>query len=178
MRSGPAFSRRWGREVAARAADVATIWTSEVGVVRAISDHIGPAVLGIYQQYAAMADSFRFEEFHVPAAGGNHGLLVREPVGVVAAIIPWNALFSTIAHKIAPALLAGCTVIVKASPEAPGAAYVMAEIAEKIGLPRGVFNIVTSGREASEHLVRHPAVDKVTFTGSSALHLATVLAAE
>ena len=65
-------------------------------------------------------------------------------------------------------MLAGCTVIVKASPEAPGAAYVMAEIADEVGLPPGVINVVTADRAASEALVRHPGVDKITFTGSSA----------
>jgi betaine-aldehyde dehydrogenase len=153
--------------VGARTDAVSTIWTSEVGVVKAVSAHIGPAVSGIFEQYAALAESFAFEERRVTGAGGNYGLLVREPVGVVAAIIPWNAPLPTIAHKIAPALLAGCTVVLKASPEAPGAAYIIAEIAEAIGLPPGVLNVVTSDREVSEHLVRHPGVDKVTFTGSS-----------
>jgi aldehyde dehydrogenase (NAD+) len=99
---------------------------------------------------------------------GNVGLLVREPVGVVAAIIPWNGPCQIIAYKCAPGLVAGCTVIVKASPEAPGAAYLLAEAAEKVGFPPGVINILTADREASEKLVRHPGVDKVTFTGSTA----------
>jgi aldehyde dehydrogenase (NAD+) len=87
---------------------------------------------------------------------------------VVGAIIPWNGPIIMIAYKVAPALLAGCTVIVKASPEAPGAAYIFAEIAEEIGLPAGVLNVVTANREASEALVTNPGVDKITFTGSSA----------
>ena len=68
----------------------------------------------------------------------------------------------------APALLAGCTIVVKAPPEAPGSAYIVAEACEAAGLPRGVLNFVTAGREVSELLVRHPDVDKVTFTGSTA----------
>jgi acyl-CoA reductase-like NAD-dependent aldehyde dehydrogenase len=100
--------------------------------------------------------------------GGEYGLLVREPVGVVGAIIPWNAPISLISYKIAPALLAGCTVVLKSSPEAPGAAYLFGEIAEDIGLPPGVLNIVTADREVSELLVRNPGVDKITFTGSTA----------
>ena len=103
-----------------------------------------------------------------PSMGGKFGLLVREPGGVVGAIIPWNAPLSLITYKIAPALLAGCTVILKASPEAPGEAYVMAEIAESIGLPPGVLNVVTADRAVSELLVRDPRVDKITFTGSTA----------
>jgi aldehyde dehydrogenase (NAD+) len=74
-----------------------------------------------------------------------------------------------IAYKLAPALLAGCTVIIKASPEAPGAAYVMAEIIEAVGLPPGVVNMFTADRAVSELLVRHAGVDKVSFTGSSAI---------
>src|SRR3546814_10709445 len=73
------------------------------------------------------------------------------------------------AQKLAPALLAGCTFVLKASPEAPGEAYIMAEIIEEIGLPKGVFNMITADRAASEVLVRHPDVDKVAFTGSSAI---------
>lgn len=96
------------------------------------------------------------------------GLLVREPVGVVAAIVPWNGAAFLIAYKCAPALVAGCTVIIKVSPEAPAAAYVMAEACEKIGMPPGVVNILTADREVSELLVKHPGVDKITFTGSTA----------
>jgi acyl-CoA reductase-like NAD-dependent aldehyde dehydrogenase len=87
---------------------------------------------------------------------------------VVGAIIPWNAPIGLITYKIAPALLAGCTVVLKCSPEAPGDAYVVAEIAEAIGLPAGVLNVVTADRDVSELLVRDPRVDKITFTGSTA----------
>ena len=73
-----------------------------------------------------------------------------------------------IANKVAPALIAGCTVVLKASPEAPGEAYVVAEVAESIGLPPGVLNVLTADREVSELLVRDPRVDKITFTGSTA----------
>ena len=103
-----------------------------------------------------------------PTMGGEFGLLVREPVGVVGAIIPWNAPLSLISYKIAPALIAGCTVVLKSSPEAPGDAYLFAEIAEDIGLPPGVLNVVTADREVSELLVRNPGIDKITFTGSTA----------
>ncbi len=102
-----------------------------------------------------------------PARGG-FGLLVREPVGVVGAIIPWNAPMPQIGMKLAPALIAGCTVILKTSPEAPGEGYLFAEAAEAAGLPPGVINVVTADREVSELLVRDPRVDKITFTGSTA----------
>jgi acyl-CoA reductase-like NAD-dependent aldehyde dehydrogenase len=122
---------------------------------------------GIFDYYAGLADTFPFEERHVPQNGGKVGLLVREPVGVTGAIIPWNAPPATIAYKIAPALLAGCTVIVKSSPEAPGEALIFAEAAQASGLPDGVLNVITADRDVSELLVRHPGVDKITSTGSS-----------
>jgi betaine-aldehyde dehydrogenase len=126
------------------------------------------ALGNVWDYYAGFAETFPFIERHQPMGGGEVGLLVREPVGVVAAIIPWNGPPMLLSYKVAPALLAGCTVIVKASPEAPSAAYIFAEICEKVGLPPGVFNILTADREVSELLVRNPGVDKVTFTGSTA----------
>ena len=157
------------REIELRADDLAQIWTTESGVLHKLAKGGSAALGGIYGYYADLAETFPFEEQRRPGPGsGSVGLLVREPVGVVAAIIPWNAPGSLIAWKCAPALLAGCTVILKASPEAPGAAYVVAEICERIGLPPGVVNVVTAHREVSELLVRHPDVDKVTFTGSTA----------
>jgi betaine-aldehyde dehydrogenase len=159
-----------GQEIAKRGDDTLKVWISESGVTSSIAQYsIGPALGGVYEYYAGLAATYQFEERRQPSPGaGNVGLIVREPVGVVAAIIPWNAPASLIAYKVAPALLAGCTVIVKASPEAPGAAYILAEVCEKIGLPKGVVNILTADREVSELLVRHPGVDKVTFTGSTA----------
>ena len=121
-----------------------------------------------FDYYAGLADTFPFEEPAKPTVGGEFGLLVREPVGVVGAIIPWNAPMALISYKIAPALLAGCTVVLKSSPEAPGEGYLVAEIAEAVGLPPGVLNVVTADREVSELLVRDPRVDKITFTGSTA----------
>ena len=87
---------------------------------------------------------------------------------MVGAIIPWNGPLGLISYKIAPALIAGCTVVLKSSPEAPGEGYLVAEVAEEIGLPPGVLNVVTADREVSELLVRDPRVDKITFTGSTA----------
>ena len=121
----------------------------------------------LYEFYASIADSFPFYEHHTPSDGYGAGLLVREPVGVVAMIVPWNASAFLASCKIAPALLAGCTMVLKSSPEAPSAGYLLAEIAEAIGLPAGVLNVVTADRAASESLVRNPDVDKVSFTGSS-----------
>jgi aldehyde dehydrogenase (NAD+) len=154
--------------VRARVDDAAQIWPRESGVLHKVARAGVGAIPSVYEGYAALADTFPFEEQAQPTAGGKFGLLVREPVGVVAAIIPWNGPMSLIAHKIGPALIAGCTVVLKASPEAPGNAYLMAEVAEAVGLPAGVLNVVTADREVSELLVKDPRIDKVSFTGSTA----------
>jgi aldehyde dehydrogenase (NAD+) len=163
-----AYLRAIAAEMRARAQDIARVWTSEAGIIHAAAAFSAPHLAKQWDYYAGLAESYPFVERHPPGGGGKMALLVREPVGVVAAIVPWNGAPAIVGAKVAPALLAGCTVIVKASPEAPGAIYILAEICEKVGLPRGVVNIVTADREVSELLVRHPGVDKVTFTGSSA----------
>ncbi|MFZ0251133.1 MAG: aldehyde dehydrogenase [Acidimicrobiales bacterium] len=162
------YLRAIAAELEKRAEDVGQIWPRESGVLHFIATASVPGAAATFAYYAGLADTFPFEEEAQPTMGGQFGLLVREPVGVVGAIIPWNAPLSLITYKIAPALIAGCTVILKASPEAPGEAYVMAEIAEAVGLPPGVLNVVTADREVSELLVRDPRVDKITFTGSTA----------
>ncbi len=144
------------------------LWPRETGTIYKAAQFAGRIGSGAILQYAALADMFPWEEQCPPTVGGEFGLLVREPVGVVGAIIPWNAPVALISHKIAPALLAGCTVVLKSAPEAPGEGYVFAEVAEEIGLPPGVLNVVTADREVSELLVRDPGVDKITFTGSTA----------
>jgi aldehyde dehydrogenase (NAD+) len=147
---------------------LAQLWPRETGTLHKISQYAWRIGSGALNSYAALADTFPFEEECPPTGGGEYGLLVREPVGVVGAIIPWNAPVALICHKIGPALLAGCTVVLKSAPEAPGEGLVFAAIAEKIGLPPGVLNVVTADREVSELLVTNPGVDKITFTGSTA----------
>ncbi len=144
------------------------LWPRESGVLYKVAQYSGRIGAGALESYAALADTFPFEEECAPTGGGEFGLLVREPVGVVGAIIPWNAPVALICHKIGPALLAGCTVVLKSSPEAPGVGYIFAEVAEQIGLPAGVLNVLTADREVSELLVTNPGVDKITFTGSTA----------
>jgi acyl-CoA reductase-like NAD-dependent aldehyde dehydrogenase len=164
-----AFLRAIAAKLTERAADIAQIWPNEMGIVHSFARAFAGTIGAIYEYYAGLADTFPFEERHDnPPGGGSIALLVREPVGVVGAIVPWNAPINIMAYNIAPALLAGCTVVVKSSPEAPGHAYIMAEIAAAVGLPPGVLNIVTADRVNSECLVRHPGVDKIAFTGSSA----------
>lgn len=144
------------------------IQSSQMGVLFSLAKYGADWSAARFEYYADLAEKFDFIERHKPADGGEFGFLVREPVGVVGSIIPWNGPLTIASFKISPALLAGCTVILKAAPEAPAEAYVLAEIAESIGLPPGVLNVVTADREVSELLVRDPRVDKIAFTGSTA----------
>jgi acyl-CoA reductase-like NAD-dependent aldehyde dehydrogenase len=162
------YLRALGQAVSARAADIGQIWPRESGVLHKMAVGAAAGTANLFEAYAALADTFPFEERAQPSLGGNFGLIVREPVGVVGAIIPWNAPVGLITHKVGPALLAGCTIVLKLSPEAPGEGYLFAEAAEAIGLPAGVLNVLTADRDVSELLVRDPRIDKITFTGSTA----------
>jgi acyl-CoA reductase-like NAD-dependent aldehyde dehydrogenase len=150
-----------------RAAHLAHLWSMEVGVLHKVSGFAAATAAAHYDFYASLAEDFPFEESFA-ATGGGGGRLVREPVGVVGAIVPWNAPLLLAAVKTAPALLAGCTIILKASLEAPFELLVLAEAAAEAGVPPGVFNVLAADREESEHLVVHPDVDKISFTGSTA----------
>ena len=161
------YLRAFGPALQKRADALAQIWPRESGTTHAIAKFAATAMQKDFDAYAALAETFAFEETATPSLGG-FGLIVREPVGTVGAIVPWNSPHGLIPHKVGPALLAGCTVVLKMSPEAPGAGYLAAEAAEEIGLPPGVLNVVTADREVSELLVRDPRIDKITFTGSTA----------
>ncbi|MEU9193933.1 aldehyde dehydrogenase [Streptomyces hundungensis] len=120
----------------------------------------------VWDSALTVARQFPYEERRSGALGP---LLVRrEPVGVVAAVVPWNVPQFVAAAKLGPALLTGCSVILKPSPETPLDAYILGEIAAEAGLPEGVLSILPADREVSEYLVGHPGVDKVSFTGSVA----------
>jgi aldehyde dehydrogenase (NAD+) len=123
--------------------------------------------LHVLRYYADLAASFepesRREGVYSPA-------VVRlEPVGTVAAILPWNVPFFLAMLKVAPAMAAGCTVVLKSAPETPLNANLLAEAADKVGVPPGVLNVICAGPESSERLVTHPGIDKVAFTGSTAV---------
>jgi betaine-aldehyde dehydrogenase len=148
--------------------EFARIWSIESGIVYKVAQpRIGLFLAGAYRQYAEMAHSFEFTERR-NSVTGNLAYCLHEPVGVVAVILPWNGPAGLMAYKVAPALLAGCTVIIKSPPETPSSGYLFAQMCEEIGLPPGVVNVVTADREVSEQLVRNPGVDKITFTGSTA----------
>ena len=129
---------------------------------------VSEAVTGslLVRYYAALALGTLAEETRVSLVGGTT-VVRREPVGVVAAIVPWNFPQSLTFFKLAPALAAGCTVVVKPAPETVLDAFLLAEAVAEAELPPGVVNIVPGGREAGAYLVRHPGVDKVAFTGST-----------
>ncbi|MCO5397809.1 aldehyde dehydrogenase [Ralstonia soli] len=143
-------------------------WSIESGILQRIAKpRIGQFLGAAFRQYAGMAATYPFVESH-RSVTGHQAYSVKEPVGVVLAIVPWNGPAALLAYKVAPALLAGCTVVVKPSPEAPTSAYLFAQICDEVGLPPGVVNVVTADRDVSEMLVRNPNVDKITFTGSTA----------
>lgn len=120
----------------------------------------------VLQYYVDLAASYTWEEERQGMLGPV--TVTQEPVGVVAAIVPWNVPQFTLMLKLAPALIAGCTVVAKPSPETPLDSYLLAEWIREAGIPEGVVNFVPAGREVGAHLVAHPDVDKVSFTGSTA----------
>ncbi len=149
--------------VAARQAELAETITAEMGAPVKVATHVQTGLpLQVLASYLDLAGTIDATE-----TIGN-SMVVHEPVGVVAAITPWNyPLHQTIA-KLAPALLAGCTVVHKPSEVAPLSAHILAEIAESIGLPAGVYNLVSgTGAVVGEALASHPDVDMVSFTGST-----------
>jgi acyl-CoA reductase-like NAD-dependent aldehyde dehydrogenase len=172
------FLRAMARGLEKRVDDMVEIWPRESGIIASIVPAVLSEVPAAFDYYAGLAETYPFEQEAPTSSGEGFGLIVAEPVGVVGAIIPWNTPLGLIAFKLAPALAAGCTVVIKGSPEAPGAAYVVAEVAEEIGLPSGVVNVLTADREASEALVTDRRVDKIAFTGSTAVgkHIAGILA--
>ncbi|HEX4089290.1 MAG TPA: aldehyde dehydrogenase [Trebonia sp.] len=161
------YLRALGDEVVRRSAAIQQMWPREAGVLASMAGGAAFGAKHTFDYYADLAGTFEWERPVKPARGG-FGLVVKEPVGVVGAIIPWNAPMGLISMKLAPALIAGCTVVLKTSPEAPGEGYVISEAAEAVGLPPGVLNVICADREVSELLVRDPRVDKITFTGSTA----------
>ncbi|WP_238006544.1 aldehyde dehydrogenase [Dactylosporangium sp. AC04546] len=150
-----------------RADELAELVTTENGTPISISR--AAQVLGAIphlRAYADLVDQYTFDETRdgvkIRAA------ILREPVGVVAAIVPWNGPLVLALMKLAPGLAAGCTFVCKPPPETPLAFNVLAEICERAGLPEGVLSIIAGDREVGRTLVAHPGVDKVAFTGSTA----------
>ncbi|MCG5214524.1 aldehyde dehydrogenase [Streptosporangium sp. KLBMP 9127] len=152
---------------AERQAEMAQLITTEMGSPISFSTMAqAPQPLGMLQYFAELGTTFAVEDERPGLFGPV--TVRREPVGVVAAVVPWNVPQFVIMTKLAPALVAGCTVVIKPAPETPLDSYLLADMIAQAGIPAGVVNIVAAGREAGEHLVSHPGVDKVAFTGSTA----------
>jgi aldehyde dehydrogenase (NAD+) len=151
----------------ARRDEIAEQITDEMGCPIALSPGMQVAFPSMaLNYYAGLARSYGWEERRTDEVGSS--LVLREPVGVVLAIVPWNFPLAIAMQKVAPALAAGCSVVLKQAPEAPLSGYALAEVLEQAGLPHGVFNLVPAGSASGEYAVRHPGVDKVSFTGSTA----------
>ena len=129
---------------------------------------LSPAIAAdIFEHHAGWVDKLSGETLPSYAGGEKITMTLREPIGVVAAIVPWNAPIMLTAQKLAPALAAGCTVVVKASENATFCIVRLVELMEEAGLPPGVVNLVLGpGEPTGEALITHPAIDKISFTGS------------
>lgn len=149
-----------------REPDMAAAWTMQMGGLSTIAPYLTGRGTQNFQDAIDLGGKFPFIT-KVNSSAVDAAYIVHEPVGVVAAIAPWNVPYMIMAAKLAPTLLSGSVAIMKPSPETPLEAYIIAECAEEAGLPPGVINLVPGHREASDHLVCNPGVDKVSFTGST-----------
>jgi acyl-CoA reductase-like NAD-dependent aldehyde dehydrogenase len=158
--------RRMVAHLEVRVPELARCWTAQIGGLASFAGPMHGGSVANLALIAGFAEQFAFVERR-PSSAVAAALVVHEPVGVVAAIAPWNGPFGIMANKVAYALLTGCTVIMKPSPETPLEAYIIAEAAAAAGIPDGVVNLVPAHREASDNLVCSAGVDKVSFTGST-----------
>jgi aldehyde dehydrogenase (NAD+) len=155
--------------LSARKGELADLTTAEIGSPRSWST-FGQVItaVGVLKAYAAITPDHPFSATRPSMTGGT--VLVRQvPVGVVGAIVPWNTPLFIAALKLGPALAAGCTVVLKPAPDAPLEFGVLMEAVEEAGIPDGVVNVVNGGAATGELLTEHPGVDKISFTGSTAV---------
>jgi acyl-CoA reductase-like NAD-dependent aldehyde dehydrogenase len=151
-----------------RRADMASLISATIGAPITFAKHVQARLpLTAMSAFAKVAADYPWEESR-PGFYGNDIRVTKLPVGVVAAIVPWNMPQFLTVGKVIPALLAGCTVVLKPAPESALDALLFADIVAAAGLPPGVFNVVPGDRATGTHLVAHPGVDKVSFTGSTA----------
>ncbi|MEZ5380292.1 MAG: aldehyde dehydrogenase [Microthrixaceae bacterium] len=150
-----------------RSDELANLITAEVGSPLLFS-HFGQvgATGMVLDYFVQLTRTFPFEEVRPGMLGP--ALVRHEPVGVCAGIVPWNVPLFTAMLKLAPALASGSSIVLKPAPETPLSAYALGEMCADAGVPPGVVNIIPAGRETGQHLVTHPDVDKVSFTGSTA----------
>ncbi|MGO4470876.1 aldehyde dehydrogenase [Arthrobacter sp. 2RAF6] len=158
--------RRFADELDLRSSATSELVSRENGMPIGLSQMLnGGAPAALLRIYADVVENLALEEVRPSQAGST--IVRREPVGVVGAIAPWNFPQALAMFKIAPALAAGCTVVLKPSPETALDSYVFSDAARAAGLPDGVLNIVLGDRDAGAALVSHPLVDKIAFTGST-----------
>jgi acyl-CoA reductase-like NAD-dependent aldehyde dehydrogenase len=139
-----------GEALDQRASSLDNAWVKQIGVPIGMATGSSAGASALLNYYAAHIEKQGIEE--VRSSQGmqsKYAVIVKEPVGVVAAIAPWNGPLMTMMMKVAPALAAGCTVIMKPSPESPLEAFLIAEAAEEAGLPAGVINLIPADREVS-----------------------------
>ena len=159
---------RFADELEKTSAERATLTSLQNGAPIAFSHWAeGSGVVDLLRYYIELGRKTELEERRPRVDGMGTTIVRREPVGVIAAIVPWNAPQFLTMTKVAPALVAGCTMVIKPAPETTLDAFELASAADRAGLPAGVINIVTGGPEIGEHLVTHPGVNKVAFTGST-----------
>jgi aldehyde dehydrogenase (NAD+) len=154
------------KAIGARLDVFARLQTEQMGVPIAASTAMIASGPNLANAYIEGARSVEYSYLRADAVG--HSIVRRQAVGVVGAVIPWNGPLPAAMNKIVPALLAGCTMVLKPAPETPFDACVLAELFTSAGLPDGVLNVVPGGRDTGRALVEAPGVDKITFTGSSA----------
>src|SRR4029079_5794875 len=159
--------RKLGERLLARADEVARLETLHNGKPIAESRNIEiPAAAECFEYYGGWSDKGMGET--IPVKGNSLTYSLREPVGVVAAIVPWNFPLLLAAWKVAPALACGNTVILKPASQTPLTALALGEIAIEVGLPPGVLNLLTGpGSTLGQAIVEHPGIDKIAFTGDT-----------
>ena len=163
-----AVMERFMAAIAARGTDLAQAVSAQNGMPVALSGQLeGGFSVGVLQYYAELAKTLGQPDVR-PSQMGRETLVERRAIGVVAAIVPWNFPVTLALSKIAPAMAAGCTLVIKPSPGTVLDSYILAEAALEAGVPAGVLNWVAADRDVGAYLVSHPGVDKVAFTGSTA----------
>ncbi|PPJ23724.1 aldehyde dehydrogenase [Nocardia nova] len=156
----------FAEKLAERGEETASRVSSQNGMPISLARQFESGFPALLLQYYGTMVAEQEDEIRPGMLGGSTAV-TRSPIGVVGAIVPWNVPQAITFLKIAPALAAGCTVVLKPAPETVLDAFLMAEAALAAGLPAGVLNVVPGGREIGSYLVSHPGVDKVSFTGST-----------
>jgi succinate-semialdehyde dehydrogenase/glutarate-semialdehyde dehydrogenase len=163
---------KWHELIAKAKQDIATLIVYETG--KPMAEALGEVdyALGFAWWFAGEAERIR-GSVAIPSINNRRTIIVKQPIGVCVALVPWNFPVAMIIRKVAAALAAGCSIVVKPSPESPLSVMALADLALRVGVPAGVFNVITTDSintpAVSESLCKHPLVRKVTFTGSTAV---------